>query len=119
MRNFTRNPTFSSLKPDQHTRNLSLPPFNLFEQLRKASLGTRCTVYAGLSLMAAVETIFWFHVLRAKFFTHASQAERDKADALLVRVDDAIRGYHHIWMMNYGRYYGAHVWGLESGETDG
>jgi hypothetical protein len=69
--------------------------------------------------MATVETTFWFHVLRAKFFPRASQEEQQKADALLDRVNDAFKGYRHVWLANYGRYYAAYMWGLGYGGLDG
>jgi len=69
--------------------------------------------------MATVETTFWYHVLRAKFFPRASAEEQDKADALLQRLSEAMKNYRHVWMANYNRYYGAHVWGLGYGGLDG
>ena len=117
--NLTKNPTTSSPRPNQHTESPSLPSFNLFKQLREARPAVRYTVYAGLGLMATVETTFWFHVLRAKFFPRASKEEQEKADALLGRMNDAIKGYRHVWLANYSRYYGVYIWGLGYGGLDG
>jgi hypothetical protein len=105
--------------PHHHAENPSLPTLNLFRLLREARPAVRYTVYAGLGLMATVETTFWFYVLRAKFFPRASQQEQQKADALLERVNDAFNSYRCVWMANYGRYYGAYMWGLGYGGLDG
>jgi hypothetical protein len=110
--------TSSTPRPDHHAENPSLPTFNLFKLVREAKPAVRYTVYAGLGLMATVETTFWFHVLRAKFFPRASEAEQEKADALLQRLSEAMKNYHHVWMANYNRYYGAHMWGLGYGGLD-
>ena len=108
----------STPKPDQQVENPSLPSFNLFKLVRDAKPSVRYTVYAGLGLMATVETTFWFHVLRAKFYPRASAEEQDKADALLERLGEAMKNYRHVWMANYNRYHGAHVWGLGYGGLD-
>ena len=79
----------------------------------------RYTVYAGLGLMVTVESAFWLNVLRAKFFSSASEEEKEKADEFLGSVRGAISGYRKVWMGNYGRYYGAYVWGLGYGGLDG
>jgi len=109
----------STPRPTQQVENLSLPSFNLFKLVRDAKPAVRYTVYAGLGLMATVETTFWYHVLRAKFFPRASEEEQEKADALLERLSEAMKNYHHVWMANYCRYYGAHMWGLGYGGLDG
>jgi len=109
----------STPRPDHQAENPSLPSFNLFKLVRGAKPAVRYTVYAGLGLMATVETTFWYHVLRAKFFPRASEEEQKKADALLQRLNEAMRNYRHVWMANYNRYYGAHVWGLGYGGLDG
>ncbi|KAI4622766.1 uncharacterized protein J4E87_006333 [Alternaria ethzedia] len=106
-------------RPNHQAENPSLPSFNLFKLVRDAKPEVRYTVYAGLGLMATVETTFWFHVLRAKFFPRASAEEQEKADALLQRLSEAMKNYRHVWMTNYNRYYGAHVWGLGYGGLDG
>jgi hypothetical protein len=117
--NFTKDPTSSSPKPNQQAENPSFPSFNLFKQLREAKPAVRYTVYAGLGLMATVESTFWIHVLRAKFFPRGSKEEQEKADALLGRMNDALKGYRHVWLANYGRYYGVYIWGLGYGGLDG
>ncbi|KAH6848518.1 hypothetical protein B0T12DRAFT_190279 [Alternaria alternata] len=99
--NSSKNPTSSPPLPRQQAENPSLPSFSLIKQLQNTKPAVRYTVYAGLGLIATVETTFWFHVLRAKFFPRASRDEQDKADALLDRLRDAMRGYHHVWMANY------------------
>lgn len=106
-------------KADQHVQNPSLPSFNLFHQLRDARPLVRYTVYVGLGLMATVETTFWFHVLRAKFFPRTSKDHHQQDEELLNRMRIAVKGYRHVWMMNYRRYYGAHMWGLGYGSLDG
>ncbi|EMD87125.1 hypothetical protein COCC4DRAFT_109611, partial [Bipolaris maydis ATCC 48331] len=90
----------------------SLPSINLVHHLREARPAVRYTVYAGLGLMATVESTFWFHVLRAKFFPRATQADRQRDDELLDSFKSAIAGVRQAWMGNYQRYYGAHLWGL-------
>ena len=109
----------STPRPTQQAENPSLPSFNLFKLVRDAKPAVRYTVYAGLGLMATVETTFWFHVLRAKFFPRASEEEQKKADALLQRLSDAMKNYRYVWMSNYNRYNGAYVWGLGYGGLDG
>ena len=106
-------------KPDHQAENPSLPSFNLFKLVRDAKPAVRYTVYAGVGLMATVETTFWFHVLRAKFFPRASAEEQEKADALLARLNEAMRNYRYVWMANYNRYYSAYMWGLGYGGLDG
>jgi hypothetical protein len=113
------NPGSPSPKPKQHTENPSLPSFSLLQQIREARPAVRYTVYAGLGLMATVETTFWFNVLRAKFFPRASDEEKSEDEELLHRLRDAMKGYRYVWMRNYGRYYGAYVWGLGYGGLDG
>jgi len=109
----------STHRPARRNDEPSLPSFNLFKLVRGAKPAVRYTVYAGLGLMATVETTFWYHVLRAKFFPRASAEEQEKADALLQRLNEAMKKYRHVWMANYNRYYGAHVWGLGYGGLDG
>ena len=112
------NPASSS-KPDHHAENPPPPSFNLLQQIREARPAVRYTVYAGLGLMTTVETTFWFNVLRAKFFPRASGEKQRDDDELLERMGDAVKGYRRVWMGNYGRYYGADVWGLGYGGLDG
>ena len=108
----------STPRPDHQAVNPSLPSFNLFKLVREAKPAVRYTVYAGLGLMATVETTFWYHVLRAKFFSRSSAEEQDRADAFLARLNEAMRNYRHVWTANYGRYYGAYMWGLGYGGLD-
>jgi hypothetical protein len=109
----------SSTTPGQHDADTSFPSFSLFQQIREARPAVRYTVYAGLGLMATVETTFWLHVLRAKFFPRASDEERSEDDELLLRLRDAMKSYSYVWMRNYGRYYGAYVWGVGYGGLGG
>jgi len=109
----------STPRSTQQAENPSLPSFNLFKLVRDAKPTVRYTVYAGLGLMATVETTFWYHVLRAKFFPRASAEEQEKADALLERLSEAMKNYRHVWMANYNRYYGVYVWGLGYSGLDG
>lgn len=117
-RNAHTKPTPPFPTPNQQPGNPSLPSFNLFHHLREARPAVRYTVYAGLGLMATVESTFWFHVLRAKFFPRAVEADRQQDDELLTRLESAVAGYRAVWMRNYQRYYGAHVWGLGYGGLD-
>ncbi|EMD59847.1 hypothetical protein COCSADRAFT_49412, partial [Bipolaris sorokiniana ND90Pr] len=98
--------------PEQLAQNPSLPSINLVHHLREARPVVRYTVYASLGLMATVESTFWFHVLRAKFFPRATQADRQQDDELLDRLKSAMAGFRQVWMGNYQRYYGAHLRGL-------
>jgi hypothetical protein len=97
----------------------SLPSFNLWHQIRDARPAVRYTVCAGLGLMATVESTFWFNVIKAKFFPSAEADEQAKAEEFLGSIRDAVKGYRKVWMSNYGRYYGAHLWGLGYGGLDG
>jgi hypothetical protein len=69
--------------------------------------------------MATVETTFWVSVLKAKFIPSASEEEKEKAEEWLTAIRAAVKGYRAVWMLNYGRYYGSHVWGLGYGGLDG
>ncbi|USP79107.1 uncharacterized protein yc1106_06381 [Curvularia clavata] len=119
VRNAHTKPTPPFPTPGQQSGNPSLPSFNLFHHLQEAHPGIRYTVYAGLGLMVTVESTFWFHVLRAKFFPRALEADRQQDDELLNRLKSAVAGYRVVWMKNYQRYYGAHMWGLDYGGLDG
>jgi hypothetical protein len=88
--------------------NPTLPSFNLLREVRNSRPAVRYTVYAGLGLMATVESTFWFNVIRANFFPQ----EKDEAEAFLASVSDAIVACRAAWMGNYGRYYGGYVWGV-------
>jgi hypothetical protein len=105
------SPTQPSPKPVPQSQNL-------FSHLREARPAIRYTVYAGLGLMAAAESTFWFHVLRAKFFPRTTEAGRQRDDELLNRFKSATKGYRQVWMRNYQRYYAAHMWGLGYGSLD-
>lgn len=61
--------------------------------------------------MVAGETTFWSNLIYAKWFGTAEQ--KDKADLLLERFGEAVRTYRVIWMINYGNYWGAGMWGLD------
>jgi hypothetical protein len=116
------SPTASKRQPKNTTSNVadpSMPSFSLFQQIREARPAVRYTVYAGLGLMATVETTFWFNVLKAKFFPSTSVEEQQKAEQLLNDVRSAIKGYRGVWMGNYGRYYGVYLWGLGYGGLNG
>jgi hypothetical protein len=110
-----RNAPSSPAKPDQHTENPPLSSFRLFQQIREAKPAVRYTIYAGLGLMATLETTFWFNVLRATFFPRASNEEKLEDDELLRRLQHAMKGYRTVWLKNYRRYYGAYVWGMDYG----
>ncbi|KAF2128017.1 hypothetical protein P153DRAFT_386990 [Dothidotthia symphoricarpi CBS 119687] len=109
----------SQPKSNHPAEEPSLPSFSLLQQIREARPATRYTVYAGLGLMAAVETTFWLSVARAKFFPATSEEAKQHDAELLERIRGAIKGYRQVWMRNYGRYYGAYQWGLEYGGLDG
>lgn len=106
-------------QPNQIPDNNSLPSFNLWQQIREARPAVRYTVYAGLSLMALVETTFWVNVLEAKFFPSGSEEERAKSDDFLQDLRLVVKGYRAVWMRNYGRYYGAYLFGVGYGGLDG
>lgn len=92
---------------------------NLFQQIREARSAVRYTVYAGLGLIATVETVFWWNVLEAKFFPSTSEGDNQTDVEFLERVKSAVKGYRRVWMSNYRRYYGAYLWGLGYGGLDG
>jgi hypothetical protein len=62
--------------------------------------------------MVTVESTFWLHVIRAKFFPSASEEEQEKAEAFMENVREAIAEYKQDLIRNYGRYYGRYVWGV-------
>ncbi|KAL6705975.1 hypothetical protein ACN47E_006254 [Coniothyrium glycines] len=97
----------TSLKNSQTEENISRQPPNLLHVIREARPVVRYTVYAGLGLMAAAESTFWYNVLSAKFFPSSNVEEQEKHDRLLDNVRAAIKGFRGVWMNNYGRYYGA------------
>lgn len=97
----------------------SAEAFSILKQLRQARPAIRYIVYAGLGLMATVESTFWFHVLRAKFFPRAEGEAQRADDELSRRVSEAVGNFRHVWMANYKRYYRAYVWGVGYGGLDG
>lgn len=99
-------------KPDRPAENPSFLSFSLFHEVRNARPAVRYTVYAGVGLMATVESTFWFNVIRAKFFPSSSPEDKEKAEEFLVNLRGAVAGYKATWMTNYGRYYGGYVWGV-------
>jgi hypothetical protein len=107
----------SSNTPHQ-SENPSLPSFNIFHQIREARPAVRYTVYAGLGLMATVESTFWFQVIRAKFFPSTSEEQQRKNEEFLWRLRSAIKSARMVYIRNYGRYYGAYLWGLGYGGLD-
>jgi hypothetical protein len=98
--------------PSQSHENPTLPSFNLFQAIRDSRPAVRYTVYAGLGLMATVESTFWFHVIKAKFFPSSSAEEQQKNDQYLAHVSEAIAEYKSNWMRNYRKYYEGYVWGV-------
>ncbi|KAH7391042.1 hypothetical protein DE146DRAFT_153021 [Phaeosphaeria sp. MPI-PUGE-AT-0046c] len=105
-------PSTKANTPSPSLTDPSLPSFNLFHLLRNVRPAVRYTVYFGLGLMATVETTFWFHVLKAKFFPAKEEGQRAKAAEFLERVSDAVKGVRGAWMGNYRRYYEGYVWGV-------
>lgn len=69
--------------------------------------------------MVTVESTFWFHVLKAKFFPTTSEEQKRKNEELLERIGDAVEGLRAVYVRNYGRYYGAYTWGLGYGGLNG
>ena len=92
--------------------------FNLWAQIREARPAVRYTVYAGLGLMATVESTFWYNVAKAKWFPSAAEEEKEKAEQLLRNLQTAVKGFRVAWMKNYQRYYGSYIWGLGYGGLD-
>ncbi|KAH8728447.1 hypothetical protein GQ44DRAFT_702313 [Phaeosphaeriaceae sp. PMI808] len=103
----------SPKKPNGTKENPSLPSFSLLKEVRSAHPAVRYTIYAGLGLMATVESTFWIKVLKAKFFpSSSSDEESQKSEEFLASIRGALAGYKAAWMGNYGRYYGGYVWGV-------
>jgi hypothetical protein len=101
-------PSVSSLSHD----NPNLLSFNLFREVRHARPAVRYTVYAGLGLMATVESTFWLSVIRAKFFPSSSEEDKARDDEFFANAWSALESGRAAWMGNYGRYYGGYVWGV-------
>jgi hypothetical protein len=103
--------TSSSRSPNPKTARTiqSIASFNLLKEIRASRPAVRYTVYAGLTLMATVESTFWFNVLSAKFFPSKSEEDKQKADVFLERVRGAVNGSRAAWLGNYGRYFGGYV----------
>ncbi|KAK3201927.1 hypothetical protein GRF29_164g1093475 [Pseudopithomyces chartarum] len=90
---------------------MAVPPsFSIWTQIRTASRPIRYTVYTGLLLAATAETTFWANIIYAKYF--ATTQDRERADALLARVHEAVKGYRVRWLINYRNYYSHNLWGL-------
>jgi hypothetical protein len=104
----SQKPPFPSTNPS--VNDPSQPSFNLFAQIKKLPRPARYTLYTGFALLAAGETTFWSNLIYAKWFAKGEQKE--KADLLLERFGEAVRGYRIRWMKNYGDYWGAGIWGL-------
>ncbi|KAH3949222.1 hypothetical protein HBH70_105510 [Parastagonospora nodorum] len=81
--------------PSQSHENQTLPSFNLFQAIRDS-----------------LESTFWFHVIKAKFFPSSSAEEQQKNDQYLAHVSEAIAGYKSNWMRSYRKYYEGYVWGV-------
>ncbi|KAF2820689.1 hypothetical protein CC86DRAFT_116650 [Ophiobolus disseminans] len=99
-------------QPPKPPSNPSLPSFNLLHEVRTARPAVRYTIYAGLGLMATVESTFWFNVIKAKCFPSSSPGDKEEAEEFLANLRGALEGYKAAWMTNYGRYYGGYVWGV-------
>jgi hypothetical protein len=82
----------------------------LFTQITRLPQSARYPLYAGFALVAAGETAFWGNLVYAKWF--AKEEQRADAELLLERFREALKGYRARWMVNYGRYWGAALWGL-------
>ena len=113
------SPTPSTPTPTQQSENESVPSLNLWRQIQEARPAVRYTLYAGFAIMATAESTFWFNVIRAKYFPSTSVEEKEEADQLLERMSSVVKGFRKVWLVNYGRYYGAHLWGVGYGGLDG
>jgi hypothetical protein len=82
---------------------------DLIKSIRELKGPARWVLYCGFGLMVTAESTFWFNVIWAKFFAAEDDVESKE---FLGRLGEAIRGYRHIWLPNYQRYYEAHIWGL-------
>ena len=60
-----------------------------------------------MGLMVTVESTFWFHVIKAKYFPPKSAEEKEETDQFLHDIRAVITGYKTVWMRNYGRSYSA------------
>jgi hypothetical protein len=98
--------------PNALTSNPTLPSINIFREVRNARPAVRYTVYAGIGLMATVESTFWFNVIKANFFPAKSEEEQLRAQEFMENFYEAVAGARAAWMGNYGRYYGGYVWGV-------
>jgi hypothetical protein len=98
--------------PNTLTPNPTLPSINIFREVRNTHPAVRYTIYAGLGLMATVESTFWFNVIKANFFPAKSEEEQLRAQELMENLHEAVVGARAAWMGNYGRYYGGYVWGV-------
>ncbi|KAK7186964.1 hypothetical protein PSPO01_07093 [Paraphaeosphaeria sporulosa] len=95
-------------------RNSTSPPspspFNIWAQIRSSPRPIRYTLYTASALAATAETTFWLNVIYARWF--AGEQDREKADELLERFTEAVRGYRVRYLANYASYYSNGVWGL-------
>lgn len=82
----------------------------IWSQISTTPRPIRYTVYTGLLLAASAETTFWANIVYAKYFARTN--DRERADALLARVNQAIKGYRVRWLINYENYYNHNLWGL-------
>ncbi|KAF2112101.1 hypothetical protein BDV96DRAFT_581121 [Lophiotrema nucula] len=55
-------------RPQNKTDSPSSPTFNLFVLIKDAPRPYRYTVYAGVGLLACMETTFWVKVIQHKYF---------------------------------------------------
>jgi hypothetical protein len=109
---FSTTPPSNIANSKHANNNQSITSSNLLKEVRASLPAVRYTVYAGLGLIAIIESTFWFNVLRANFFPSKSEEGEKKARVLLERVRGAVDGVKAAWMGNYGRYYGRYVWGV-------
>lgn len=109
---FFRSSAAASSDKNALPENPSLPSFNLLKEVRNARPAVRYTIYAGLGLMATVETTFWLSVLKAKFFPANTEDGEHEAEDILLRLREGFAGYKANWMINYGNYYSGYVWGI-------
>jgi hypothetical protein len=109
---FSTRPSQPPTAPPALPPNPTLPSINIFHEVRNARPAVRYTVYAGIGLVATVESTFWFNVIKAKFFPAKSEEEQLRAQEFMENLHEAVTGARAAWMGNYGRYYGGYVWGV-------
>lgn len=96
--------------PPKNAAHTEPSPFNIWSQVRSSPRPIRYTIYTGFALAATAETTFWANVIYAKWF--AGEEDREKADALLEKLSEAVRGYRARYLVNYGAYWRRTLWGL-------